>query len=59
MFVFLSGRLRRWLFLVLVLPLFGRVLEAVGLRVGARKPRAGDAMTQIGQRMQNRGRRRR
>jgi hypothetical protein len=59
MFALLSGRFRSWLFLVLVLPLFGKVLEALGMRVGATKPRAGDAMTGLGQRMQNRGRRRR
>lgn len=59
MFALLSGRFRRWLFLVLVMPLLGRVLEAVGVRVGATKPRAGETMTGLGQRMQNRGRRRR
>jgi hypothetical protein len=56
MFALLSTRLRTWLFLVLVLPLLGRVLEAVGVRVGQTRPRAGDALTDAGQRMRNRGR---
>jgi len=55
---FLSSRFRRWLLLVLVLPLVGRVLEAVGLRVAPDRPRAGRALTSTGQRLQ-RGRRRR
>ena len=59
MFALLSGRFRTWLLLALVLPLFGRVLEAVGVRVGPTRPRAGSALTGVGQRMQNRGRRRR
>ncbi len=42
---FLSARLRRWLLLVLVLPVAGRLLETVGVRVGARSPRAGQALT--------------
>lgn len=33
---FLSARLRRWVLLVLVLPLAGRLLEALGLRLGDR-----------------------
>ena len=57
MFALLSTRLRTWLFLVHVLPLFGRVLEAVGVRVGQSRPRAGGALTNAGQRMRNRGRR--
>jgi len=38
--MFLSMRLRRWLFAVLVLPLVGRVLTRVGSRVEA-TPAAG------------------
>jgi hypothetical protein len=57
MFALLSGRLRRWLLLVLVLPLAGRLLEAVGLRIAPRRPRAGRALTGTGQRLR-RGRRR-
>ena len=56
MWLLLSTRLRTWLFVALVLPLFGRVLEAVGLRVGQSRPRAGGALTNAGQRMRNRGR---
>ena len=58
-FALLSRRIRSWLLLALVLPLFGRVLEALGMRVGGTRPRAGSAMTGVGQRLQNRGRRRR
>ncbi len=42
-------RLRRWLFGVLVLPLLGRVLTRVGLRVQATRPRAGRTLTGIGE----------
>jgi len=42
-------RLRRWLFAVWVLPLVGRVLTRVGLRVQATRPRAGRTLTGIGQ----------
>ena len=34
-FAFLSARIRRWVLLVVVLPLLGRLLEALGLRLGA------------------------
>lgn len=34
---FLSARIRRWFLLVVVVPLFGRVLEAVGVRLGERR----------------------
>jgi len=47
--MFLSMRLRRWLFGVLVLPLIGRVLTRVGSRVGATRPRAGRTLTGIGE----------
>ena len=36
-FAFLSARVRRWVLLVLVLPLAGRLLEALGLRLGDRR----------------------
>ena len=36
-FAFLSARIRRWVLLVLVLPLVGRLLEALGLRLGDRR----------------------
>ena len=45
---FLSARLRRWLLFALVLPLGGRLLEGVGVRVGARNPRAGEALRRAG-----------
>ena len=44
---FLSARLRRWLLLALVLPVAGRLPETVGVRVGARSPRAGQALTRV------------
>ena len=34
---FLSARIRRWFLLVVVVPLLGRVLEAVGVRLGERR----------------------
>ena len=59
MLALLSARFRTWILLVLVLPLLGRVLEAIGLRVAPKRPRAGNVLTGAGQRMQHRGRRRR
>lgn len=34
---FLSARIRRWFLLVVVLPLAGRVLEGLGVRLGNRR----------------------
>ena len=34
---FLSARIRRWVLLVLVLPLAGRLLETLGVRLGDRR----------------------
>ncbi len=45
-FALLSARLRSWLMFALVLPLFGRLLEALGVRVARRNPRAGRVMQQ-------------
>ena len=45
---FFSRRLRTWALFTVLLPLAGRVLEAVGLRVSARNPRAGRALTTAG-----------
>jgi hypothetical protein len=57
---FLSSRVRTWLLFALVLPLGGRLLHVLGVRVSERNPRAGQAMTSTGSRMQDlRGRRRR
>ena len=42
----LSARLRSWLLFALVLPVAGRLLDAVGVWVGRRNPRAGQAMRQ-------------
>ena len=44
----LSRRLRTWFLLSLLLPLVGRVLEGVGLRVGRRSPRVGQLLTSTG-----------
>ena len=48
---FLSARLRSWLLFALVLPLVGRVLTAVGVRVGSRRPGVGRALTGTGDRL--------
>ena len=58
---FLSTRLRTWLLFAIVLPIAGRLLEALGVRVGSRNPRAGDALTKAGgyARRPSQGRRRR
>ena len=45
---FLSSRIRTWVLFAVLLPVAGRVLEAVGLRVGKRNPRAGGALTKAG-----------
>ena len=45
---FLSSRLRTWVLLTVLLPLVGRLLEAVGVRVGRRNARAGDVLTTAG-----------
>ena len=44
MFAFLSARFRRYLVVTIVLPVVGRLLEAVGVRVGRRNPQAGRAL---------------
>ena len=46
LFAFLSARIRRWFLLVVVVPLLGRVLEAVGVRLGDR--RAGRVLRSTG-----------
>jgi hypothetical protein len=45
---FLSRRLRAWLLFAVALPLGGRLLEALGVRVAGRNPRAGEALTRAG-----------
>ncbi len=45
---FLSSRVRTWVVFAVLLPVAGRLLEAVGLRVGARSPSAGRALTKAG-----------
>ena len=47
-FAFLSSRLRTWLLFAVLLPVVGRLLETVGVRVGQRNPRAGSALTKAG-----------
>jgi hypothetical protein len=59
MWVFLSGRLRRWVLVALVLPVLGRVLLALGVRVEQRNPRTGRALTKAGSLAGSRSRRRR
>lgn len=45
---FLSSRIRTWVVFAVLLPVVGRLLETVGLRVGARNPAAGRALTKAG-----------
>ena len=45
---FLSSRVRTWVLLAVLLPLVGRVLETLGLRIGARNPSAGRVLTTAG-----------
>ena len=45
---FLSARLRTWVLFALVLPVAGRLLEAIGVRVAGRTPRAGVALARAG-----------
>jgi hypothetical protein len=47
-FAFLSRRFRTWLLFTLLLPVVGRVLQALGVRVSDRSPRAGKALTSVG-----------
>ncbi len=43
---FLSSRIRTWVLFAVLLPLVGRVLEALGLR--AKNPRVAGALTRAG-----------
>lgn len=45
---FLSSRVRTWVLFAVLLPLAGRVLEALGLRVGQKNPRVGGYLTSAG-----------
>lgn len=45
----LSSRLRSWLLLAVLLPVAGKVLRALGARVGRRSERAGAALTKAGE----------
>jgi hypothetical protein len=57
---FLSSRVRTWMLFALVLPLVGRVLSALGGRMGDTRPRAGRALTRTGDRLGDlRGKKRR
>lgn len=58
MWLFLSARLRSWVLFALVLPLVGKLLQAVGVRVAPRNARAGRLLDQAGGLAQG-GRRRR
>ncbi len=50
-FAFFSARLRQWLVLAVVVPLVGRLLQLVGVRLGGRNPRVGKALTSTGGRL--------
>ena len=50
---FLSSRVRTWLLFAVALPLGGRLLEALGVRVAGRNPRASSALTRTGRKMQD------
>ena len=57
---FLSSRIRTWVLFALVLPVVGKVLSAVGGRVGEKRPKAGKALTSTGDRLGDlRGKKRR
>lgn len=47
-FAFLSARLRQWIVLAVVVPLVGRLLQLVGVRLGDRSPRVSRALTSTG-----------
>ena len=53
----LTRRVRSWLLLTLLLPVVGRVLQAVGGRVEQRAPRAGRALGSAGAYARGPGRR--
>ncbi len=55
----LTRRFRSWVLLTLALPLLGRVLQALGVRVQGRSPRVGGALTTAGGYARGPGRRRR
>lgn len=44
----LSSRIRTWVLFTVLMPLVGRLLQTVGVRVGQRNPRAGQALTKVG-----------
>lgn len=48
MWLFISRRLRSWVLFALVLPVAGKLLRKLGVRVQDRNPRAGKALTQAG-----------
>ena len=57
---FLSSRIRTWVLFALVLPVVGKVLSALGGRVGTKRPKAGRALTSTGDRLSDlRGKKRR
>ena len=45
---FLSTRIRTWVLFAVLLPLAGRVMQAVAPRVGQRNARAGDLLGKAG-----------
>ncbi len=54
---FLSSRIRTWVLFAVLLPLFGRLLEKLGVRVADRNPRAGRALATTSSMMRRRGKR--
>jgi len=51
---FLSSRVRTWVLFAVLLPLVGRILEKVGVRVADRNPRAGRALASTSELMRRR-----
>ena len=57
---FLSSRVRTWVLFAVLLPVVGRLLKALGVRVGEKRPQAGRALTSTGDRLSDlRGKKRR
>jgi len=56
MWLFLSRRLRSWVLVALVLPVVGKALRGLGVRLEQRNPRAGRAVGKAGEIASRRGR---
>ncbi len=44
----LSSRIRSWLLFAILLPIVGRILQLVGVRVADRNPKVGNALSKAG-----------